>query len=37
MTGMRIGEATALTWKDVNLDRRYLTVKNHYIIKCANL
>ncbi|NSU36227.1 tyrosine-type recombinase/integrase, partial [Enterococcus faecalis] len=25
MTGMRIGEATALTWKDVNLDRRYLT------------
>lgn len=33
MTGMRIGEATALTWKDVNLDGRYLTVKIHCIIK----
>ena len=35
MTGMRIGEATALTWKDVNLDRRYLTVKKSLYYKNA--
>ncbi|EGO6608525.1 site-specific integrase [Enterococcus faecalis] len=35
MTGMRIGEATALTWKDVNLDGRYLTIKNSLYYKNA--
>lgn len=35
MTGMRIGEATALTWKDVNLDGRYLTVKKSLYYKNA--
>ena len=26
-TGLRIGEACALTWQDINLDGQYLTVR----------
>ena len=26
-TGLRIGEVCALTWKDINLDEQYLTVR----------
>ncbi|GGD00342.1 site-specific integrase [Enterococcus wangshanyuanii] len=36
MTGMRIGEATALTWDNVNLDEKFLQVKKSLYYKNAD-
>ncbi len=33
-TGLRIGEAVALTWDDINLDQQYLIVQRAMVLNC---